>query len=151
MREEMLSWCQKPEDELFAQVRRFADGRPDTNPLFVYTVGTKKDDRSQQVAAWIRDRIECREIYTCGMSHEMKNALDSVRGNLSDFAHQSNEIYPEIRPLSSLDASTSVIVVVGRKQWDRKGDYDVIDGAHRTIALCRAGVEVVEAFVARLR
>ena len=42
-------------------------------------------------------------------------------------------------------------MVVRQSAHDRRGDYEVIDGAHRLVALCLAQVEDVDAYVAHMQ
>jgi hypothetical protein len=148
---ELLAWCSLPDSEVMAKARQFTKERYDVNPALLYTVGIGEDNRHTSVKSWTRERVQCREIYTCGISSSMRPDIDSVRGNLIEFALQSASKYPEFRPLSNLSDATSIVILVHHRRDDRAGDYEVIDGVHRLVALCRAGIQDVEAYVAHMR
>jgi hypothetical protein len=148
---ELLSWCELPEPEVMVNGRRFAEEREDVNPALVYTVGTPKDDRSSQVAFWSREWIQCRDIFAWSISPRMQSDIDRVRGNILAFALGPAKAYSEFRPLSSLSDLSSIVILVAHGGRDRDGKYEVVDGAHRLVALCRAEVKEVEAYVAHMR
>ena len=150
-KDEILSWCQLPDAELRERAMQFSNERPDVNPVFVWTIGTQQDDRFKCVESWRRERIKCRDAYTSGISHAMRDDLHNVRGNIKVFALGEAKNYPEFHTLSPLSQITSLVIVIAHRKPDKDGIYEVVDGAHRLVAICRAGVEEVDAFVARLR
>ena len=149
-REELLACCELPDSEILAVAKRFSEERDDLNPVFAYAVGRADDGRHKNVTGWTRQRVRCRDIYTCGISPEMLPDIHAVRGNIPEFALKFAGKYPEFQPLSELDELLTVVILVHHRQGGWSGDYEVLDGAHRLVALCRAGIEEVEAYVAQL-
>jgi hypothetical protein len=145
----LLDWCDKPDDELFRLTRRFANGRLDTNPFFAYTVGTRNDDQSGRVQNWTKERVNCANLFTNDISPVMSAALDRVRGNLCAFALRFASKYPEFKPLS-MPLDGCVLIVVAHRRPNKDGKFEVIDGAHRGVALCQAQVKEVDAYKANV-
>jgi hypothetical protein len=147
-KEAMLWWCSLPDEQLLKHARAFADERDDTNPVLAYTVGTTKADYSSRIVLWERYWINCTEIYTCGISPSMRPDIDAVAGNLREFAMRFAAKYAEFAdrlPLPKGDEA--VISTIAQKKHGRRGLYELVDGAHRLVALCRGGVETVEAYI----
>lgn len=133
------------------RARCFADERDDTNPVLAYTVGTAKADYSKEIAFWKREWIKCAEIYTCGISPQMGSAIDAVEGNMLDFALGPAAKFAEFAESPALAQEDTVVIVVEQKKLGKKGGYELIDGAHRLVAICLGGVEIVEAYVGHLK
>jgi len=150
-KEELLAWCGLSDSEMMVNVRRFAGERDDVNPVLVYTVGVRGDDRSSQVAGWTRGRIKCGDIFAPHISSQMQPDIDEVRGNILAFAKGLASKYSEFRPLAALCEDTSILIVVAHRVPSKDGEYEVIDGVHRLVALCRAGIQEVEAYVAHMK
>jgi ParB-like nuclease domain len=150
-KDELFSWCELSDSEVMAKARRFAEERDDVNPVLVFTVGARGDDHSSRVASWTRERIKCRDIFTSGISSRMRPDIDAVRGNMLAFALGPAMKYSEFRPLSPLCDISSIVILVAHRRQTRDGQYEVIDGAHRLVALCRAGAEEVDAYVAHMQ
>ena len=145
---DLLSWVNLPDRELLIQARKFADQRDDTTPLLVYTVGTSKDDRSNSISIWKREFLKCAQIYTLGISQNMLADLEQVKGNVLNFALQYATKYPEFsNPPQRPDGKIPRLIVIAQSNPSSKGSYELIDGAHRLVALCRLGDETVEAYV----
>ena len=81
----------------------------------------------------------------------MRTDLDAVNGNLFAFAQGQASQYPEFTPLTALCEISKIVVVVAHRVQGRNGDFEAIDGAHRLVALCRAGIQEVDAYVAHMR
>jgi ParB/Sulfiredoxin domain len=150
-KDELLAWCGLPDAEVICKARQFAEERDDVNPVLVYTVGVRDDSRYLRVASWTRERVRCRDIYTCGISPCMRDDINAVGGNLLAFALQSSGKYPEFRPLGELSDVSRILIVVHHSRDDRHGEYEIIDGAHRAVAFCRARIDDVDAYVAHMR
>ena len=151
-REEILAWCNLPDDEMLREAKRFADERDDTNPTLLYTVGVRGEDRSGDVAFWTREHVNYSEIYTCGISRLMKDDLDIVKGNIHDFALSAAAKYPEFaKNKSPPEGEGAVIIVVEHTKPGRKGSYGLTDGAHRLVSLCRSQADGVEAYIGHLK
>jgi hypothetical protein len=148
---ELLAWCELSDSEVLAKAAHFAEERDDVNPALVYTVGVRNDVRHTGVASWTRERVRCMDIYTCGISSCMRDDIDAVRGNVAAFASQSSSKYPEFRPVAKLSEISSRIILVHHQRPHRNGQYEAVDGVHRLVALCCAGVQDVEAYVAHLQ
>ena len=155
-KDELLGWCQLSDSEVMVNARGFAKKRidvnpDDVNPVWVYTVGVGGDDRSSQVAAWSRERIRCGDIFAPRISSQMQPDIDEVRGNILAFAQGPASKYSEFRPLAALCEVTGILIVVAQRLQGKDGEYEVIDGVHRLVALCRAGIQEVEAYVAHIK
>lgn len=150
-KDELLSWCELSDPEVMVNTRCFAEERDDVNPVLVYTVGAGGDDRSSRITSWTRERIKCRDIFTSGISCRMRPDIDALRGNMRAFALGPAKAYSEFRPLSPLCDISSIIILVAHRRQDRDGHYEAIDGAHRIVALCRAGSEEVDAYVGHMQ
>ena len=149
--EEILAWCKLSDSEVMERARHWGEQRDDVNPALVYTVGIGNDARNSRVASWTRERIQCGDIFTCGMSSCMRPDIDAVRGNLSAFALSSAKKYPEFRPLSELCDMQRIVILVAHRQDGRDGNYEAIDGVHRLVAFCCSGIQEVEAYVAHIQ
>lgn len=141
-KEEIESWCGFPDEQLRERARRFSEERDDTNPLLEYTVG----HRSREMVKWTRERIQSADVYTCGIADGMSEDLVSVAGNVQRFALEKATKYDEFAN-GYLPPESVAIIVIKQANPKREGSYELVDGAHRLVALCRAGVEAVEAFV----
>jgi len=149
-RDELLSWCELPDSQMLDKARGFGEQRDDVNPTLVYTGGIDRHDRHAEVTSWTREQIDCRLIFTSVISSSMRADLDAVEGNLFDFAQGPASEYPEFAPLTTLGELTRTVVLVAHRVRGRSGDFEAIDGAHRLVALCRAGVLEVDAYVAHM-
>jgi hypothetical protein len=150
-KDELLSWCELPDAKVMQKARGFAEERDDVNPALVYTVGIRKDDRNRRVASWTRERIKCRAVFTSGISPHMRSDIDAVRGNVFAFAQGPASKYPEFLPLAALCEITSTVIVVAQRVPGKDGEYEAIDGVHRLVGFCRAGIEQVDAYVAHMK
>ncbi len=138
------------EPELRSRAERFAQERDDVNPALAYLVGTPTHDVSKRVALWTRERITCGGVFTLGISPCLLPDIEAVRGNIRAFALGSAIKYPQFRVLSQLDGIASVVILVKHRREGKDGGYELIDGAHRLVALCRAGIPEVDAYVAHM-
>ena len=150
-KDELLAWCELSDSEVMMNARRFAEVRGDVNPVLVYTGGITGDDRSSQVAGWTRGRIKCGDIFAPRISSQMQSDINEVRGNILAFAKDLASKYSEFQPLAALCEDTSILIVVAHRVPSKDGEYEVIDGVHRLVALCRAGIQEVEAYVAHMK
>jgi hypothetical protein len=144
---DILSWCELPDEQLLKRTRAFADERNDTNPALAYTVGTPKADFSSRIVLWKRGRICCSEAYTCGISPAMSRDIDAVAGNVCEFASRFATNYVEFRDARLPQGEAAVIIAVAQTKQGKNGKYELIDGVHRLVALCRCGVEAVEGYI----
>ena len=150
-RNEILSWGSLPDEQLLERARCFANERDDTNPTLAYTIGTKKADYSSRIAYWKHESINCAEIYTCGIAPQMCHDIAAVTGNLRDFALKFSSKYSEFTCNQPLFQNDVVIIVVAQRKQGKNGTYELVDGAHRLVAICLGGVEAVEAYVGYLK
>ena len=151
IKEKILSWCELPDQETFEKARHFADEREDVNPTLAYTVGTPKADFSERINFWKRERIKCSEVYTCGISPRMLPDIRGVAGNVRDFALGSAATFQEFNGCPPISGDAAIIIVVAQLKPGMKGVYELLDGAHRLIAICRAGAEEIEAYVGHIK
>jgi hypothetical protein len=150
-RDELLAWCELSDSAVMMNATRFANERDDVNPVFVYTGGITGDDRSSRVAAWSRERIKCGDIFAPSISPQMQDDINEVRGNILAFAQGPATKYSEFRPLVALCEVTGILIVVGHRVQGMVGEYEIIDGVHRLVALCRARIQETEAYVAHIK
>jgi hypothetical protein len=152
-REEILCWCELPDDDLLKRAREFANERSDTNPALLYLVGTPKGDRSDYIERWERQPISFAELYVPAWTDRFNPALKAVRGNLRAFAlrfaDQFPDDFPAGRPLPT--GEDAVIIAIAHSRPALHGSLELVDGAHRVVAMGRAGagIEKIEAIVGR--
>src|SRR4051812_37331987 len=70
-RAEILEWCRKPDREFIQWFKEFAKNRPGQNPFFDYSV-CAKSDRCLDVDFWTKQSVACKDLFSCGISCEMK-------------------------------------------------------------------------------
>ena len=149
--ENLVSWCQLADEEMIARARDFGERlceRGDFNPFLIFSVGIPRDDRSHQVDHWKRVEVRCDEIYVPEINERVNRDLKSVRGNLQAFADQhSMKHQDEFKDLGNISEEEKVVMLLNRERDAFSGRYQLLDGAHRVVAMCRAGIEAVEAFV----
>lgn len=151
MKEEILSWCKLPDQQTLERARHFADERDDVNPTLAYTVGTPKADFSARINFWKRECIKCSEVYTCGISPRMLPDISAVAGNVRDFALGSAAKFQEFNDWLPISGETAIIIVVAQLKPGMKGVYELLDGVHRLVAICRTGAEEIKAYVGHIK
>lgn len=150
MREEMLKWLDLPDQKLIRKVRKFEKTRNDDNPTLGRTIGTRAN--SNWVSHWVLASIDLADLYTCGINPKMKDDLDSVSGNLKRFVDAGYATkYPEFR-LDPVPSTWRARVVIGvaRSEFSREGNIELIDGAHRVVALIANGITSSDAYIGEL-
>lgn len=143
------SWCELLDDQLIERARQFARERPDTNPALAYMVGMPGAEFSRKIAKWERLTVRTADVYVWAMAPLVDEDLSKVRGNLSAFAHRFAAQYPDEfpagRPLPAGD--DAVIIAIAQRRDSKEGAFELVDGAHRLVSMCRQGVSTVEAIL----
>ncbi len=143
-RDEILHWCDLGEGELITRVQQFMKDRGDTNPALLYLVG----ERASRIVHWNFECVECAAIYSCGISASVNRDLGTVRGNLAEFAERHARKHSEFSGSSDVpQGAAAVVILVAQRTQDKKGTHELVDGAHRFVALCRSGTKSVKAYV----
>jgi len=131
----------------------YINSRKDINPALVYLIGVGNDKHCNNVSSWNLKKISTADIYSCGINENVNDDLNNVKGNLKDFALNHADKYPEftLHNTNNIPRRESIIIVVKQKTDDKKGSYELLDGAHRLINMCRQGEKEVWAFVANMK
>lgn len=153
-RDDMINWTRLSDTDFIQKVRNFEKKRSDENPAILWTIGTEKDcKRPQKVRRWILANINLGCLYTCGINSKMKSDLDSVKGNLKCFVNRgyTNKYDEFCTNRVPTDEELKVIVGIAHDTDDRDGKIEIVDGAHRAIAMLANGIEYSQAHIAKLR
>ncbi len=74
-----MGWNHLPDTDFIDKVQKFEKERKDENPIFVYTIGTKKNrTRFEKVKGWVLANIKLDSLYTCGINSEINSHLEPV-------------------------------------------------------------------------
>jgi hypothetical protein len=73
--------------------------------------------------------------------------LASVKGNIPRFAAEKATRFPEFASGCLPEGALAIVIVIRQTTPERDGAFELLDGAHRLVALCNAGVETVETFI----
>ena len=87
------------------------------------------------------------EFYTRDLNPTVKPVLDRVKGNLRAFEPKSMK-FPEYQNVFVPDPKDATVFGVLHKTPGRKGTIQLIDGAHRIVAMVRAKAKTTDAFLA---
>ncbi len=134
-------------------LEHYIKSREDINPALIYLIGIEQDKRCDQVDSWHLMRIPTDCIYTCGINDTVNKNLQDVQGNLSAFALKYAHQYPEfgLHIANDLNCKEPIIIVAEQAKDGKKGNYELLDGAHRLINICRQGGKEISAFVAKMK
>jgi hypothetical protein len=150
--EEMLGWLELSNDEFIQKVREYEIARDDDNPVFGWTIGTRKNSFYKNISHWVLKEISLADLYTCGINSEMKADLDAVRGNLKRFVDTGCAAkYPEFK-LDSVPPQEEAKIFIGiaRSDCNRDGSIELIDGVHRAVTILARGIVRSKAYIGAL-
>lgn len=145
------SWTQLPDEAFFRQVRKFEQSRSDVNPVLTYTIGTLTNRHHERVLGWGLETIPLAELYTCGLTTYMQHDLDAVQGNLVAFAQKYAPKYAEFRLNETPSQELQRVIAVRHRSKRCRGTVQLLDGAHRVVALAIQGATAITAYVAKLK
>ncbi len=132
-------------------LKAYVNSRSDVNPALVYLIGTDTDKRYENVDSWCLKWISMADIYTCGINEAVNSDLDDVKGNLSEFALKHAHKYPEFSLHKANNGEEVVIIVAEQTQNGKNGTYELLDGAHRLVNICRRDGKEILAYVAKMK
>lgn len=148
-RDEFASWAALDDDTFFQRVRAFAGARADTNPVLTWTIGTGGNKHYERVRRWVLAKIPLASLYSRGINPVMKRDLDDSQGNLVGFLTVATK-YPEFRLDSVPEGDLAILFAVCRSCPGRLGVAELLDGAHRALAMAAKGIPETLAYVAEL-
>lgn len=148
---DLAAWTHLPDEAFFRRVREFAKLRRDVNPVLTFTIGTQANRHHERVLGWEMEMIEVSELYSCGLNICMKKDLDQVNGNVLAFAKNYAAKYAEFRLNETPVQKRQRVIAVRHPTAGRQGTMQLLDGAHRVVALAVQGVKVVSGYVAVLK
>lgn len=151
-REEMISWTCLPDTAFIREVHNFAQMRDDENPTIVWIIGTNINKHYLKVQRWVLANINLDCLYTCGISSKMRSNLDSVNGNLKHFVDRGYATKHNKFRINSVPSDGEVRIVIGiaHLKHDRDGEIELVDGAHRAIAMLANRISSSQAYIAEL-
>lgn len=120
----------------------FRDGQ--VNPFGVWTQGYQTDRRNEQITEWVETVLPARELYTVAVDPIWNPFLKKWKGNLRDVS-ACDLINRGLR--GSIHPEKRKIAVIRRCPEQFNGEFEVIDGFHRSIRMLSEGTEKVEAIV----
>lgn len=139
---DISQWLDLPNSALIAKVKRWKRTH-DNNPTLRWTVGLE----ACHVGRWTKEIVPLDSLFTCGINPKMQAHLESVRWNIAAFAQGPSSHYPEFEydlPPSEL----RTLIGVRQLKSGKKGSIQLIDGAHRAVALIRNGVMKSPCYIA---
>lgn len=157
---ELISRRFSNDDDFFRQYRSYADVckiEKRESPVLVWTVGVSGDDSYEKVDKWYLTKINLNELYSCAMGQDIQSDLDTVQGNLKDFAALVKNDpcrYPEFNlACFPEDEEKQTVIGVAHSTCDRqgnirKGSIELIDGARRTVSMLANGLTHAPAYIA---
>ena len=148
---ELDSWAQLPDEDFFRRVREFAKLRCDVNPVLTYTIGTLANRHHERVLGWGLETIALSELYTCGLTTYLQHDLDAVQGNLVAFAHQHAAKYAEFRLTDPPALEVQRVIAVRHRTKRCRGTIQLLDGAHRVVALAIQGATTITGYVGKVK
>ena len=147
---ESVEWIKLPDEELLITAREFALEREE-NPALAWTVGTADNSFYKMVKAWSLSEIRLDELYTCGVRKNMEPDLNAVAGNLKRFFDTGRaNSYPSDFEIRAAPVERQLLMCIDNSRDDKDGCLELIDGAHRAIAMIADGTETCRAYVATL-
>lgn len=148
---ELDSWTELPDEIFFQRVREFAKSRCDVNPVLTYTIGTLANRHHERVLGWRLETIPLAELYTCGLTTDLQHDLNAVHGNLVAFAQQHAAKYAEFRLYETPALELQRVIAVQHRTKRCKGTIQLLDGAHRVVALAVQGATTITGYVAKVK
>jgi len=148
-RQALEQWLRLDDEEFLSKMSQFHRDRKDDNPALDWTVGSRKS----RIASWTQAHIPLGAAYSCGISSSMRHDLDLVKWNLQRFLSCGfASKYPEFR-LKTVPETVELrtVIAIRRDREGRDGRFQVIDGAHRIVAMLAHGISECPAYVAQLK
>ncbi len=145
------SWTELPDETFFQRVWEFSKSRCDVNPVLTYTIGTLANRHHDRVLGWGLETIALSELYTCGLTTYLQHDLDTVHGNLVAFAQQHAAKYAEFRLHEIPTLEQQRVIAVRHRTKHCRGTVQLLDGAHRVVALAFQGATTITGYVAKLK
>ncbi|MBI1923405.1 hypothetical protein HYR99_04050 [Candidatus Poribacteria bacterium] len=149
-RQEILGWLSLSDQQFFQRVRQFATERDDVPPALTWTVGTLENTFHLQVRRWILAEVDLSLLYTCGLNPLVNDHLAVVRWNLKQFGRFANQ-YPEFQLNRVPSGEHQRIIGIVRHDPDRDGCIEIVDGAHRVVAMLANNIKQTIAFLGELK
>jgi len=111
------------------------------NPFGVWTLGYKTDRRNEQIVEWVEISLSTKELCVTAVDPIWNPLLRKWNGNLRDcskrITHGTGSIHPEKQK----------ITVVQKFSEKLNGEFEVIDGFHRSMLMLSEGTEKIDAIV----
>lgn len=145
------SWTELPDEAFIRQVQEFAKSRYDVNPVLTYTIGTLANRHHERVLGWRLETIPLAELYTCGLTTDLQHDLDAVQGNLVAFAQQHAAKYAEFRLTETPALELQRVIAVRHRTKRCRGTIQLLDGAHRVVALAVQGATTITGYVGKVK
>lgn len=140
-----------PGDQSRRRVREFAEKTKNGSPIFPWTVGINTDERWKTVQRWIYADVTLEQLYTCGINpNTMRDDLNKARGNLKTFTKCFARNHGEFRLDQIPPEHLRMIFGVARREDNKDGSIELIDGAHRTVSMLHNGITKSKGFVAEI-
>ncbi len=152
MRDKMLGWLRLSNRKFIRKVHRFEKDRDDVNPALGWTIGANGNKHYQNVSRWVLANIQLTDLYTCDIKSKMKDDLDSVNGNLEQFvkAGYAREYTDFQQDRVPSEGKARIVIGIARRESGRNGSIELIDGAHRIVAMLVNGITECDAYIGEI-
>ena len=143
------------DEEFTTRLRDFAAGHDNGSPVYTWT-GLNANQHHMSVVRWILvPSIDVREVYSKRINSNLEAPLQRERGNLARLAAfvPSDPVLQGEFDIHRRPATDEERTIIGVKHpcEGRQGSIELIDGAHRFVAMVSAGIGEVPAYLAELK
>jgi hypothetical protein len=136
-------------DQLRRHLRDFAERIHCRSPIIPWTVGMNDDESHRSIRRWVYADTDLEQFYTCGINDRVRPCLMKAQWNLKRFlkyAPDFEEFKLDWIPTELL----RVMFGIARREIDKNGTIQLIDGAHRTISMLHNNISRSKAFIGEI-
>ena len=148
-RSKRLKWLHLSDKRLLQKFHELDKTQINDEPTLLWAVGP----RAERVSRWVlANSIHLADLYSCGIRSEMKGDLDCVKGNLKQFVKTGCfRKYDDFkRPSIPREGKARTVIGVAHFKSDRHGRIELVDGAHRVVALLANDIESCRAYIGEI-
>jgi hypothetical protein len=154
-REFYQSLLEETDDGIFCDSVRNRWPKENDNSVVGWTVGTRRFDRSHDVARWLITEVDVDQVYSKGIDDSVNNLLKQTKWNLKLLGEMIKD-KPDAAALHRFhldQVPSSDFHIIGIEHDDPGfiGRIELLDGSHRLVALSVQGTPMVKAYIAQLK